>query len=63
MPHINHILLIGSGGCTALSIATRFPEPNRSQIDLIKRKVQALRMAEAKPIVEAHRDPVHDIYL
>jgi S-adenosylmethionine-diacylglycerol 3-amino-3-carboxypropyl transferase len=42
---INKILLIGSGGCTALTIRNEFPlikqyliEPNLAQIDLIKAK-------------------------
>lgn len=49
IPNNGNILLIGSGGCTALSIATCFPsvtqtliEPNKSQIELIKRKLYAL---------------------
>ena len=49
LPESSEILLIGSGGCTALTISSRFPtivqtllEPNKSQIELINRKVHAL---------------------
>lgn len=45
----SEIMLIGSGGCTAFTLAKRFPkltqtlvDPNKGQIDLIKRKLHGL---------------------
>lgn len=49
LPQSSEILLIASGGCTALTLSARFPsivqtliEPNKSQIELVKRKIHAL---------------------
>ncbi len=60
IPDTGEVLLIGSGGCTALSIATRFPtitqtliEPNKSQIDLIERKLYALKNLSQMEVADA----------
>ncbi len=66
IPETGSALLIGSGGCTALSIATRFPliiqtliEPNSSQIDLIKRKMHALVSLQYKERIDVFGVGVH----
>lgn len=66
IPDTGEVLLIGSGGCTALSVATRFPrviqtliEPNKSQIELIKRKMHALVNLHQKELVDAFGVGVH----
>ncbi len=56
---IKKILLIGSGGCTALSIRNQFPhlkqtliEPNSAQIDLIRLKEKLLEIGDKKGLIE-----------
>jgi len=51
-PH-QRLMMIGSGGCTALTLQSRMPdstfvliEPNPAQIDLLQRKVKALQDLE-----------------
>ena len=50
-----NVFLIGSGGCTALSLQSEFPkasitvlDPNPLQIDLIRKKVQTLSERDSK---------------
>lgn len=50
LPVGSRVMLIGSGGCTALTLSARFPsvaftivEPNKSQIELIEKKLLALK--------------------
>jgi S-adenosylmethionine-diacylglycerol 3-amino-3-carboxypropyl transferase len=52
----SHALLVGSGGCTAFTLATLFPElkltlmdPNPAQLQLIQRKSQALQRLSMDP--------------
>lgn len=51
---VNRPVLVGSGGCTVLSLASRFPhlevtviEPNKAQLTLTKAKVKAIRSQSA----------------
>lgn len=55
--HAKKVLLIGSGGCTALSLQSVFPElrisllePNINQINLIEKKVKYLQKGNQKQI-------------
>ena len=54
---LNSLILIGSGGCTALSIKSRFPkirlsiiEPNSAQVKLIKKKIKIIKSNTLKDI-------------
>lgn len=56
---LNSVLLIGSGGCTALSIKAEFPdihlsviEPNPAQIKLIKKKIMLIKKNTLKNIIK-----------
>ena len=49
--HCQHLLLIASGGCTALSLRAHLPslaitllDPNMAQLDLVQRKIEALAL-------------------
>ncbi len=53
-----HALLVASGGCTAFTLATLFPElkltlvdPNPAQLQLVQRKAQALQRMAMDPAV------------
>lgn len=58
-------VLIGSGGCTAFSVKTIFPnidisliEPNKAQINLIKKKIRKLKnsnLAESRRTIGTHK--------
>lgn len=65
--HCENILLIGSGGCTALTLQQKFPnlemtlvEPNPAQISLIQSKKNALQLSsqERKSVFNIGRDNV-----
>ena len=56
---LNSVILIGSGGCTALSIKSQFPdvrlsviEPNSSQIKLIKKKITLIKQNTLNNIIK-----------
>ncbi len=66
IPDNGQVLLIGSGGCTALSVATRFPnvtqtliEPNKNQIELIKRKLHILASLPQTELADAFGVGLH----
>ena len=50
-----HLLLVGSGGCTALTLRSHMPslaitllDPNAEQLELIQRKIEALALMERR---------------
>lgn len=57
--HFKKPVLIGSGGCTAFALASKYPklqitliEPNPAQIELIKTKAKALKKYRGAPLTK-----------